>query len=133
MRVPTNGWTRRVRSLNFAMTAAFMVLGVAPSAIEAAAQAGLRCDEILFSVAPAPDQEVDFTVVGWLCSRGPIANKTIQILVNGATYDHHYWDFPYRPSQYSYVRAATATGYATLNMDRSATATQAGLPATYST
>ncbi|MDQ3765621.1 MAG: alpha/beta hydrolase [Actinomycetota bacterium] len=100
------------------MTIALVALGVAPSAVVAAAPAGLRCDEILFSVALAPGQEADFTVVGWLCSRGRIVNKTIQVLLHGATYDHNYWDFPYRPDQYSYVRAATVAGYATLNMDR---------------
>jgi hypothetical protein len=29
-----------------------------------------------------------------------------------------YWDFPYQPSTYPYVRAATAAGYATFNFDR---------------
>lgn len=44
--------------------------------------------------------------------------KTIQLLVHGSTYDHHYWDFPYRPDKYSHVRDALRSGYATLNIDR---------------
>lgn len=79
---------------------------------------GPRCDRLVFPVALAPGDPADLNVVAWLCSDGPIRHKTIQVLVHGATYDHNIWDFPYRPEHYSYVRAATAAGYATLNMDR---------------
>jgi pimeloyl-ACP methyl ester carboxylesterase len=78
----------------------------------------LRCEKILFQVALAPDQPTSFTVVTWLCARGTVHGKTIQVLVHGATYDHNTWDWPLQPETYSYVRAATAAGYATLNMDR---------------
>jgi Alpha/beta hydrolase family len=88
-----------------------------PRAAHAAGDA-LRCERLVFAVALAPDQPADRSVVGWLCARGGLAGKTIQVLVHGATYDHNVWDFPYRPDRYSYVRAATAAGYATLNMDR---------------
>jgi pimeloyl-ACP methyl ester carboxylesterase len=44
--------------------------------------------------------------------------KTIQLLVHGSTYDHNYWDLPYRPEKYSHVRSALRAGYATLNIDR---------------
>src|SRR5262249_54938207 len=36
----------------------------------------------------------------------------------GATYGHVYWDFPYQPDTYSYVRALNAEGYSTFNIDR---------------
>ena len=90
----------------------------APPAAIAGGGPRLRCDAIVFRVGLAPGQPADERVVGWLCSRGPLADKTIQVLVHGATYDHNVWDFPYRPDRYSYVRAATDAGYATLNMDR---------------
>jgi pimeloyl-ACP methyl ester carboxylesterase len=35
-----------------------------------------------------------------------------------ATYSRYYWDFPYQPEHYSYVRVATRRGYATFNLDR---------------
>jgi hypothetical protein len=95
-----------------------VLLQLQPSAAEADGLASVKCDEILFPVALTPGGEADLTVVGELCSRGPIKNKTIQVLVHGATYDHNYWDFPFLPKKYSYVWAATAAGYATLNMDR---------------
>lgn len=79
---------------------------------------GPQCEEVLFPVALTAGGPTDHTAVGWLCSRGPIANKTLQVLVHGATYDHNYWDWPYKPDIYSYVRAATNAGYATLALDR---------------
>lgn len=79
---------------------------------------GPQCEQVLFPIALAAGEPADHTVVGWLCSRGPIENKTLQILVHGATYDHNYWDWPVMAERYSYVRAATAAGYATLALDR---------------
>jgi pimeloyl-ACP methyl ester carboxylesterase len=38
--------------------------------------------------------------------------------VHGITTNHLYWDFPIDNAYYSYVRAATAAGYATFNVDR---------------
>jgi pimeloyl-ACP methyl ester carboxylesterase len=40
------------------------------------------------------------------------------VLIPGTTATHLLWDFPLRPQQYSYVRALTNAGYATLNLDR---------------
>jgi pimeloyl-ACP methyl ester carboxylesterase len=41
--------------------------------------------------------------------------KTIQFLTHGGTTDHTYWNFA---SDYSYVDAAAARGYATFSYDR---------------
>jgi len=30
-------------------------------------------------------------IIGWLCARGSIHHKTLQVLLHGATYDHTYW------------------------------------------
>jgi pimeloyl-ACP methyl ester carboxylesterase len=76
------------------------------------------CERLTFPVALAEGQPASYHVVGWLCGRGPIQHRTIQVLLHGATYGHVYWDFPYRPTRYSYVRALTAAGYATLALDR---------------
>jgi pimeloyl-ACP methyl ester carboxylesterase len=106
--------------LSFGFVVGGLVVGLSHFAptVDASSSSELRCEEVLFPVALAPGQPEDFTVVTELCSRGPIANKTIQVLVHGATYDHFYWDWPFLPATYSWVRAATAEGYATLNMDR---------------
>lgn len=44
--------------------------------------------------------------------------RAVQLLVHGYSYARYYWDFPYQPETYSYVRRATAAGYATLAIDR---------------
>jgi len=89
----------------------------APSSARAAA-GGLRCEEVSFPVTLSPDDATVYNVFGELCSRGGVKNKTVQITLHGATYSHLYWDFPLQPETYSYVRRATAAGYAVLNLDR---------------
>jgi pimeloyl-ACP methyl ester carboxylesterase len=53
-----------------------------------------------------------------LCVPGGERHRVVQMLLPGATYNSYYWDFPYQPDTYSYVRAANAAGYPTLNVDR---------------
>ena len=79
---------------------------------------GFRCEELSFDVNVSPSDPTVYSVFGVLCSRGSIERKTIQITLHGATYGHIYWDFPFQPETYSYVRRATAEGYAVLNIDR---------------
>jgi len=80
--------------------------------------AALRCERVVFSVALSPGAPADQQLVADLCARGSVENKAIQVLIHGGTYDHNYWDFPFEPETYSYVRSMTAAGYATLNLDR---------------
>jgi pimeloyl-ACP methyl ester carboxylesterase len=42
----------------------------------------------------------------------------VQVLVSGTAYGQSYWDFPYQPDTYSYVRAATHAGFTVFNFDR---------------
>jgi len=96
------------------------VMGIAmlvPSSASAA-QGGERCEDVSFSVNLSPNDATVYNVFGVLCSRGSIHDKTIQIALHGATYSHLYWDFPFQPELYSYVRYATAAGYAVLSIDR---------------
>ena len=83
-----------------------------------AAQGGLRCEEVSFPVTLSPGDANVYNVFGVLCSRGSIHHKTIQITLHGSTYSHLYWDWPFQPETYSYMRRATAAGYAVLNLDR---------------
>ncbi len=100
------------------LVAAAVAAGLVMTTAAAHASGQVRCDRLEFEVALAPDEPADYQVVGWLCAEPPLAGKTVQVLVHGATYDHHLWDFPYQPENYSYVRAANEAGYATLNLDR---------------
>lgn len=90
-----------------------VVLGPADSA------SGADCTALRFPVRQFAGADAVQHVYGELCSSGPVdASTPVQVLIHGGTYDHHYWDWPYRPERYSYVRAATAEGFATLNIDR---------------
>jgi pimeloyl-ACP methyl ester carboxylesterase len=95
------------------MAAAVLV----PSGVRAE-QGGLRCADVSFPVTLSASSADVFHVFGVLCSRGSVEHKTIQIALHGATYGHLYWDWPYQPETYSYVRRATEAGYAVLSLDR---------------
>ncbi len=58
-----------------------------------------------------------FQVHGRLCLPSSGQTRTVQLLVPGGAYDHSYWDFPYRPERYSYVRAMAESGKATFTID----------------
>jgi pimeloyl-ACP methyl ester carboxylesterase len=46
------------------------------------------------------------------------SEHTVQVLVPGATYNHTYWDFPYRPDTYNFRLAMNRAGFDTLTVDR---------------
>jgi pimeloyl-ACP methyl ester carboxylesterase len=96
-----------------AMAAALLVPAAA-----AADEGGLRCEELSFSVNLSPTDAQVHQVFGVLCSRGSIRHRTVQVVLHGSTYNHLYWDWPFEPEIYSYVRWATAAGYAVLDLDR---------------
>jgi pimeloyl-ACP methyl ester carboxylesterase len=79
---------------------------------------GLRCENVSFPVTLSPSGTDIYHVFGVLCSRGSVQHKTFQIALHGSTYSHLYWDWPYQPETYSYMRRATAAGYAVLSIDR---------------
>lgn len=95
-----------------------LILALLVPAAASAAQGGLRCEEVSLSVTLSPSDSNVYDVFGVLCSRGSIQHKTVQITLHGATYSHLYWDWPFQPEVYSYMRRATAAGYAVFNIDR---------------
>ena len=85
---------------------------------EAKAMPGVRCRNEVIPVALAPGKVANYKLVGELCAIDGFSNKTLQVLVSGAGYGAVYWDFPYAPETYSYMRAALLAGYAVFNFDR---------------
>jgi pimeloyl-ACP methyl ester carboxylesterase len=77
-----------------------------------------KCESETLRVKLAAEDTTAYNLKGWLCWQGGLSGKTVQVLVSGFTYDHHYWDFPFQAEKYSYVRQATHDGYATFNIDR---------------
>ena len=123
LEVQPQGLPRSRRGLPGCRRALAVLVGASAFLVPALAfadqdDAGVRCEQVTFPVSLADGQPADNTVVGWLCARGAIKGRTIQVLLHGGTYDHNYWDFPLMPRQYSYVRALTDAGYVTLNLDR---------------
>jgi pimeloyl-ACP methyl ester carboxylesterase len=107
-----------LRLLASVAAALALVLGVFATPQPAAAESKLECSDHTLGVTLAPGAADTYQVVGTLCSRGLAAGKTAQLLLHGATSARFYWDFPYQPEHYSYVRSATKRGYATFNLDR---------------
>jgi pimeloyl-ACP methyl ester carboxylesterase len=77
-----------------------------------------KCDEKTLRVKLAAEDTQTYELKGWMCWKGALTDKTVQVLISGFTYDHYYWDFPYQADKYSYVREAVDDGYATFNIDR---------------
>jgi pimeloyl-ACP methyl ester carboxylesterase len=96
--------------------AAFFI-ALVPAAAHAEA-GGFRCERVTFPVTLSPAAPTVYDVAGFLCAEGSVHGKTFQIAIHGGTYSHIYWDWPYQPETYSYLRRATAAGYAVLNIDR---------------
>lgn len=101
-----------------ALVALAFALAPAKGWAEGVPSPAVFCDEITFPVALAADQPVSYRIVGTLCTDPQASAQTLQLLLHGATYDRAYWDFPFQPDRYSYVRYAHAAGFATLAIDR---------------
>jgi pimeloyl-ACP methyl ester carboxylesterase len=79
---------------------------------------GSRCEQVSFSVTIGGPLPGPYRVVGELCTPKRVKRGTLELLVHGASYNHGYWDFPFMPDHYSYVRHANQAGFATLAIDR---------------
>jgi pimeloyl-ACP methyl ester carboxylesterase len=105
----------RLFVLSFTLT---VLLAPAPVTALAAGSGGPTCRDYSVPVAIADGGPPEALLFGQLCYVGTRMPNTIQLLVHGITTNHLYWDFPFDNDYYSYVRAVTAAGYATFNVDR---------------
>lgn len=109
--------TRKPPRRRAAVTAAVLtLLGAFATAPAAAADGPSACQEVNLPVSLAPGTPAHYTVWGQLCDAQP--GRTVEVLTHGITYSHTYWDWPYQPDTYSYVRAAGKQGRATFAYDR---------------
>jgi hypothetical protein len=121
--MPTSTALLRRFALVSAGAVAAAAVCAAPATASGAGTAGaaappLTCSEHTLAVRLLDPGPATQTLSGTLCHPGRNAPDTVQLLVHGATYNRSYWDFPYGGGYYSYVRAATAAGYATFDVDR---------------
>jgi pimeloyl-ACP methyl ester carboxylesterase len=112
-----HGITLRSCKLPLLVALALVTLIFIPRPAHGATNAG-KCQSFNVPVALAEGQSLQYTIYGELCNPSTGASHTVQLLIPGATYGHVYWDFPYQPQTYSYVRALNAAGYSTFNIDR---------------
>lgn len=104
---------RRKGKLTLAVAVALAAIGVAVPAVgEPAAAPATQCKNVEVPVKVGTQSGA---ISGTLCV--PDGATTVQLLVPGYTYDRTYWQMPYKPDTYSYVRAANKAGYATLAID----------------
>jgi pimeloyl-ACP methyl ester carboxylesterase len=78
----------------------------------------VTCVETNTPVSIAAGLPANYRIYGELCTPVGSDPSMVQVLLPGGTYNHNYWDFPYQPEKYSYVRHMTAAGYTTFNVDR---------------
>lgn len=103
-----------------ALAAVGLLLGlwaIAPAQGHAADPAA-RCQDVTVPVSIAAGQPAGDQIWGQLCTPTNRPATTVQVLLHGLNYSHVYWDFPFQPERYSYIRWATRAGYATFNLDR---------------
>jgi pimeloyl-ACP methyl ester carboxylesterase len=86
--------------------------------VPAGADQTVTCQEVRHPVALGEGLPADQTIVAQLCGQSPLEGRVVHVLISGATYGPLAWDFPYQPERFSYVRAVTSAGIATLNVDR---------------
>ena len=102
-----------MRRLLVCMLAGAFGVPAMPAASRVAASSSVSCSNVSI---PVTIEGQSGPIAGTLCT--PAGARTLQVLVHGHTYNRHYWDPPYQPETYSYVRHANAAGYATLAIDR---------------
>lgn len=103
--------------------AVLMASAVASTGLTHGPAAGARgstviCRDQRVPVALAQGEPARFNVATTLCVPKAVRRPTVHLLLAGGSYGRVYWDFPYRPETYSYVKALTRAGFATLNVDR---------------
>lgn len=108
--LPSSRWLPRVGIIAAALA---VTAGLIAPPAAAATTGATECRNV---TVPVTEAGYPANITGTLCV--PPGAETVQILVHGWTYARYYWDLPYQPDTYSYVRAANRRGYATLAIDR---------------
>lgn len=107
------------RILRAAIAAGLMTGLLAAAPVTAnASEPSAHCRDVTVPVSLAPGQPVQYTIWGRLCTPANRPASTVQVLIPGLNYGRVYWDFPFQPGHYSYVRHANRAGYATFDLDR---------------
>lgn len=74
------------------------------------------CVQYTLPVALSVGDPTVYHVVGFLCNANE--GNNVLLTLSGASYNHTYWDFPFQPNIYSFVKNTNGTDFATFNLDR---------------
>lgn len=108
-----------VRTLQAVGAGAMVVVLATCGSTVGSQQREFACEEHSFSVEVSSLKSDRQQVYAVICRVGQwLRDSPVQVLLHGGAYDHRYWDWPYRPDTYSYVRQAALAGYVTVNLDR---------------
>lgn len=116
---PNTGWLRRATHAGVtASVLAALTVGGGPAS---ASNAAPECQPVQLPVSLIDGGAPTARLVGQVCyPTTDVASLrgAVQVLVSGTAYGQSYWDFPYQPDTYSYVRAAARAGFTTFDFDR---------------
>jgi pimeloyl-ACP methyl ester carboxylesterase len=112
MKKQTFSALRKVTAVSTAMT--LLSVGVASPA----AASGLTTRVCQATTVDVPLGSGTGHLWGELCRLAGTSPSTVVAMVPGATYNHNYWDFPYKPATYSFSQMLNRAGYATFVVDR---------------
>ncbi|WP_328330985.1 MULTISPECIES: alpha/beta hydrolase [unclassified Streptomyces] len=107
---------RRVAAVSAAVT--LLSVGVAGSATATTGASGSATPDCQATTVTVPLGSGTGKMWGELCRPAGTSPSTVVTMVHGATYNHNYWDFPYKPDTYSFSRMLNRAGYATFVVDR---------------
>lgn len=99
-------------ALSLLTVAAMPAFGTAPIAYALPAPGGCLEFDVPVTVTSEPH-----SMHGTLCLPTQ-STHTVIVLVHGSTYNHTYWNFPYRPDLYNFRSAMNSAGYATAVIDK---------------
>jgi alpha/beta hydrolase family protein len=108
---------KKITALVIMTMLAGLILGaIAPSYVSGQnLGSSIKVERLVFPVSLSTGAA---NVVAYLYYHGSYANRPLQVLVHGATYNHAYWDFPAVNGEgYSYARYMAARKYAVLAVD----------------
>lgn len=108
----------KIKQLSIVLIIAIAICLHAPTASAKKPHTPEKCDQTTQTVTLSSSDPTSYEITGWLCYRGNLHNKTVLFTISGLTYDHNYWQWPQNAKKYSFVRAATKTGYAVFTIDR---------------
>lgn len=116
------GFKRGIIAAGGTALACIVVAAVLPATAQAQED---NCRDVSVPVSVA---EQALSMHGVLCQALGQSKHTVQVLLPGATYNHTYWDFPYRPDTYNFRLAMNRAGFTTLTVDRLGTGSSSRPP-----